>query len=157
MIPYVNELLLQWARWWLKADARQSVVSSLYRLRPGEFNPECATPEAVIPINSMDAVKTDRAICAIGASDPVLQDSVMAFYLRQSPVEYVARDFGVSRATFMRRIDTAHARILGYLNDIEAGVALPLPKALRVHCAAEALAQTTDAARTKFEAAPVDG
>jgi DNA-directed RNA polymerase specialized sigma24 family protein len=128
MIEHVNARLNDWARWWLRGGSRQSVVSSIYRLRPGEYNPECAPPEAIVPINDMDACKVDWAIAAVGRVNPALRIVVMAFYLRQSPAEYIAQDLGMSKATLFRRIDQAHQLILGYLHDIEAGV--PLPPAL---------------------------
>jgi hypothetical protein len=128
LIPYINNRCSEWARWWLSGGSRLSVVSSIYRLKPGEYNPEGAAPEAVIPINDMDACKTDQAIAALRRVSPVLGDTLMAFYLRTAAPAFVAQDLGVSERALYKRIERAHQQILGYLNDIEAGV--PLPAAL---------------------------
>jgi hypothetical protein len=73
-----------------------------------------------IPVNEIRVPKVDRCVCAL---EPILRQAVEEFYLRIGGVTRgVQARCKCSEKTLYRRIDEAHNLILGYLNDMAAGV-----------------------------------
>jgi len=73
----------------------------------------------LVPLNDLECCDTDKAVCAL---PPQLHDAVMEYYTRTGTAESTAKRLGISKMTLFRRIEQAHWRILGTLNDLAAGI-----------------------------------
>ena len=114
---YVTNRLIQWANWRLrKLDGGLGYPKkSAFVINPGggEWCPE------------MDArcVEVDKAICVLL---PERKDVLMQCYTTIGTKEQKAKRCGISIRTYDARLDMAHHELLGYLNDLACGVALPV-------------------------------
>lgn len=122
MIEYIHRQLIDWADW--VAHGRR--VEGLGIPGKCSFTRLAASGSTHnAPQIDEDASKMDRAVCALGVTHSDLADVVRRFYLRTTSAELLARELGIHRDTVYARIGRGHQEILGYLNDIEAGVELP--------------------------------
>lgn len=126
MIPYINDRMNRWAEWRLRGRFHNGLgypaVSISVRLEPGgapvrspDFDDECFDVES--------------AFCALQVVNADLAAVLFLFHCRAMnlTVAQMARDASCSRDTFYARVQRGHQAILGYLNDIAAGVPLPRP------------------------------
>jgi hypothetical protein len=74
-----------------------------------------------VPLNDIECCETDKAICGL---PKLLIDTVVEYYTRVGTADMTAKRLGVSKKTLFLRIDQAHQRIMGNLNDIAAGIAI---------------------------------
>ena len=122
MIEYIHRQLIDWADW--VAHGRR--VAGLGLPSQCSFTKLAASGSAhSAPQIDEEASKMDRAVCALRVTHADLALVVDRFYLRTTTAEILARELGIHRDTVYARIGRGQQEILGYLNDIEAGVALP--------------------------------
>jgi hypothetical protein len=125
LIQHINNRLNDWARFVLQRADGGSVVSSTYlMMRRGDDADDAPPPACTVPINDLECSVTDRCVNAL---DAVLHQAVREFYLRTgTTIAGKAQHCRCSEKTLYRRIDEAHRQIMGYLNDLSAGVPLPM-------------------------------
>ena len=125
MIQYVNHRYNEWARWCITGRCgglgypRQV---AFMRLTP-------ATANGYMPIVDEHAWEVEQCVLRL---EPQEQHLVREFYLRQAvQIEIIARDLGCHRDTVYARLDRVHKKTLGWLNDLAAGVALPVARQVK--------------------------
>ena len=126
MIDYINKRLNDWARWRVsdRALLRHMLgVNSCWPQMLGEAESTETVRQqgTLVPLNDLECCDTDRAVCAL---DSTLQETVVEYYTRIGTADTTAKRLGVSKVTLFRRIDRAHGQLLGYLNDLAAGIRL---------------------------------
>ena len=122
VIDYINARLNTWARWRLGARGCSRSPYPAYNL-PAQSDADDAPPrESFVPVNDLECCDTDRCVVAL---NPVLRDVVDVFYTLTVPIEQKCRICGCSYMTLYRRLHAAHAEIMGYLNDLSCGIAVP--------------------------------
>jgi hypothetical protein len=77
----------------------------------------------VCPVDEAEANETQRAVNALC---PKHYAVVVENYLKWGTVEQKAKSLGCTRMTFYNRLDAAHTQMLGYCNDLAAGLTLPI-------------------------------
>jgi hypothetical protein len=124
MLTHINDRLIEWALW--KKGARRVVggISPFpaYNLAGGGGRRGSGDgPPAVsyVPVNELECADTDRCVCAL---EPLLRQAIEEIYLRIGTTDQAAAQCKCSRMTLHRRMTEAHNLILGYLNDLSAGV-----------------------------------
>lgn len=121
MIIYVDKRLQLWARWRSQGRVLPMIARpSWHNLVP--VGTEGKPAEAFVPLNDVECKDVDTCVCALR---PDLAEAVIAAYCRIGTVETAARAVGVSKATLFRKLDLAHYQILGWLNDLAAGIPVP--------------------------------
>lgn len=93
-----------------------------YNLGGGDGWGDGGERRSYVPLNNLECCDTDRCVAAL-LDD--LRQVVEVFYLRTCTVDQACADCGCSERTLYRRLNDAHVEIMGYLNDISAGIALP--------------------------------
>ena len=123
MIDYINKRLNDWARWRLsdRATIRHMLgaKSCWPQMLQDDAEGKMERHGTIVPINDLECCEMDKAVLALPAE---LQFILEEFYYRTNTTEGVAKRCGISRATLHRRIDQAHQRLLGLLNDQAAGI-----------------------------------
>ncbi|MDR5170716.1 hypothetical protein IHQ56_02685 [Methylobacillus flagellatus] len=121
LTTYIDFRLLQWAEW--RARREDSGVgfpkqSAFVRMQTqhGKF-------EAWTPAMNDEAAEIDQCICALIA---VRQEVIMQMYTRTSTIKQKADECFCSERTFFNRLHAAKVDILGYLQDLAAGMSLPV-------------------------------
>jgi hypothetical protein len=122
MLTYVNARLNEWAMW--KAGARVctggAVTSNAYTwIGAGGRGDNAPPPLSYVPLDELACSETDRCVCAL---QPILRQVVEELYCRAGTTEMVCQRCNCVRDTLYRRLDEAHRKILGWLNDIAAGI-----------------------------------
>ncbi|MDP3088851.1 MAG: hypothetical protein Q8M99_11780 [Methylotenera sp.] len=115
---YVVNRLVQWANWRArKLDGGIGWMNKVSFLSiPGGGN-------LIAPDIDSQCYEIDRVVCALIPERRVV---VMQVYTGKGTKEQKAKECGCCVRTYDARLDMAHRDILGYLNDIAAGVALPV-------------------------------
>lgn len=124
MILHINHRLNQWARWRLGGRGSSKSPYPAYNL-PHTRDPDDAPPDPHknVPVSDLECCETDKCVCTL---NPVLKQAVQEFYCRTAtPIEQKARYCGCSVKTLYRRIDESHRQIMGWLNDLSCGIAVP--------------------------------
>ena len=125
---YVQKRVAKWAIWvhWGSSGKPGHVVSWYEKvvMAPniqgrGRENEQC-------PVDEAEAYETHQCIAAL---PPYLRDTIREEYTRAGTVDMKAKQLGIERRTYYDRLDLAYSKLLGYLNDQAAGVALPIPEA----------------------------
>lgn len=111
MLTYIDGRLRDWAMWKLGAGGRGYDLADT----------PCVgdSPLSYVPLNDLECAQLDACICAL---QPLLRQAVEEMYLRLGTTEQAAAKCRCGRMTLWRRITDAHNLILGYLNDLGAGV-----------------------------------
>jgi len=123
LLTYIDARLSEWALW--KAGKRICAggikPSSAYGWIGvhGGNGDNAPPPLSYIPLDEVRCAEVDRCICAL---EPLLRQAVEEFYLRLGTTEQAAARCKCSRMTLHRRVTEAHNLVLGYLNDLAAGV-----------------------------------
>jgi hypothetical protein len=122
MLTYVNDRLNEWALW--RAGARictgGCTTSNAYSwIGAGGRGDNAPPPLSYLPLDELACAETDRCVCAL---EPLLRQVVEEYYLRLGTKEMVARRCNCHVATVFRRIDAAHNKLLGFMNDLAAGL-----------------------------------
>lgn len=125
---YVEARLAKWAIWchWGSSGKPQKVVSWYEKVvmapnvqgRGGDSQP--------CPVDEAEAHETHRAI---GALAPYLRATIVEHWMVSGTAEMKARRLGICRDQFYERLNVANHKLLGYLNDLAAGVPLPAAEA----------------------------
>lgn len=125
---YVKQRLNDWSIWlyWGNSGKPQRVVSWYEKVVMAPNVQGRGGDNSVCPVNEEDAYETHRAVSALV---PYLRDTVVEFYTKAGTADHKARQLGIGRQHLYDRLNTAENKILGYLNDLAAGVALPAPEA----------------------------
>lgn len=121
---YVEQRLAKWAVWcyWGSSGSPQRVVSWYEKMimapnvqgRGGNSQP--------CPVDEVEAYETHKAV---GALAPYLRDTVVEEWTKAGTAEHKARQLGIAVRTYYDRLTSANIKLLGYLNDIAAGIDLP--------------------------------
>lgn len=124
---YIEKRLACWAIWlhWGSSGKPAGVVSWYEKVvmapnvqgRGGDTRP--------CPVDEAEAYQTNLAVGALAAH---LRESIVVHWCKAGTGEMKARMLGISRDQFYARIAQANIKLLGYLQDIEAGIPLPLPE-----------------------------
>ena len=114
---YVVSVLVLWAQW----RVRKFDSGSGYPTK-------CAFVKQVgsgfwTPDMDSQCINVDKAVCAL---IPERRDVVMAHYTWAGTKEFKANRCGVCVRTYDARLSMAHHDMLGLLNDLAAGVKLPV-------------------------------
>jgi hypothetical protein len=122
VLTYVDARLNEWALW--KAGARVctggAVTSNAYTwIGAGGRGDNAPPPLSYVPLDELACAETDRCVCAL---EPLLRQVVEEFYCRLGTTDMAAARCGCSRMTLWRRLDNAHNRLLGFMNDVAAGL-----------------------------------
>lgn len=111
MLTYIDGRLKDWAMW--KAGAGGRGYDLNQRPSGGE------SPLSYVPVNDLECAEIDACVCSL---QPLLRQAIEESYLRIGTTEQAATKCACSRMTLWRRLDEAHAKVLGCLNDLAAGV-----------------------------------
>lgn len=72
-----------------------------------------------------ESMRVDQCVDALRATRPDLYEVINLHYFYRGRVNDKAERVGCSSATFYRRVSEAHNLILGWLNDLAAGIQIP--------------------------------
>jgi hypothetical protein len=111
MLIYVDARLREWAMWKAGAGGRG------YDLSNGGGGNE--GPISYIPVDDLRCAEVDWCVCALM---PLLRQAVEETYLRIGGTEQAAERCQCGRVTLWRRVSDAHVQLLGFMNDLAAGV-----------------------------------
>lgn len=118
MIVYINAQLNLWSDWLRSGHTRLGYPGrSAFVVAMGGGGGCVSMPD-----------DEAMAICtAVNALEPTLRATVECFYrsMKSCTAQQIAAHLGCSRDTVYSRIDRAHILIMGYLNDIAAGISVP--------------------------------
>lgn len=124
MIYFINDKLMIWAEWACKKSSgglgypRECSYTKLVQTHGahGSFTPQM----------NEDAEKMEACIVALRATEPHLAQVVELRYKFQTMSNVqISKQVGCSDKTVGSWIGIAHQRLLGFLNDLEAGIELP--------------------------------
>lgn len=125
---YVKQRLAEWAVWlyWGNSGKPARVVSWYEKVVMAPNVQGRGTDSGVCPVSESAAYETHKAVSALA---PYLRDTIVEFYTKAGTADHKARQLGIGRQQLYDRLNTAENKVLGYLNDLAAGVALPTPEA----------------------------
>ncbi len=123
---YVEGRLLRWSAWvnMTKALGPRRVVSWW---GPMVMNPNVEQ----IPVGrqvTVDAEEAEETELAVRALPRELRDAVTESWTRAGTMEQHALALHCSRVTLYARLERANVQLLGFMNDLAAGVPLPVPE-----------------------------
>lgn len=124
---YVKQRLADWAVWlyWGNSGKPQRVVSWYEKVVMAPNVQGRGADNAVCPVSEIDAYETHKAISALA---PYLRDTIIEYWTKAGTADHKARELGISRDQLYARLQTAENKLLGYLNDLSAGIPLPPPE-----------------------------
>lgn len=120
LTTYIDARLVQWAEWRMRredAGIGYPSQSAFVRMQPQPGN-----LEAWSPAMHEEAAEVDQCVCAL---IDLRREVIMQMYTRTSSIKQKADACFCSERTFFNRLHSAKVDILGYLNDLAAGVPLP--------------------------------
>lgn len=120
---YVEGRLNRWRVWYL-SDRRPGPDRVISSWGPLILNRNVADPtrERPVKVDPTETMETDKAIDALVYE---LRAAVHEVYLQGGTMEQKARALGCHRDTVYERLNRANHKLLGYFNDIAAGIDLP--------------------------------
>lgn len=112
-IDWIEQRLLNWARWKLGADGGSMGYAAvdLTNPTPGIRDPYA---EAAIPTNAIEAADTDDAVQRLHPGE--LRATVIEYYVGAGTYTDKLRRLVCSKATMYARIDQAHAKLAEHWN-----------------------------------------
>jgi len=125
-MQYINERMNRWAEWRVHGRYAKGLgfptMAAFARLAP-------ATTGARTPIVDSECLEVEEAFVACMATNAPLAQVLYLYHCRASgmTVAQMARECGCHRDTFYARVERGHQVIIGFLNDLAAGVPLPRP------------------------------
>lgn len=122
---YVEMRLNRWAAWY-HAGERPGPCRIESWWGPMILNRSVAQTGRVpvrVSFDPVEAELTDRCVRALPGE---LRLVVFEVYTRGGTMEQKARTLGCCRDTVYERVSRANVKLLGFFNDVEAGVALPV-------------------------------
>ncbi len=117
---YVTNRLVQWANW----RARRLDGGTGYP-KKSAFVKETASSGYWTPELDGQCLEMDRVVCVLPAER---RDVLMKCYTETGTKDQKAKRCGCCIRTYDSRLEIAHRDVLGYLNDLAAGIALPVVK-----------------------------
>jgi hypothetical protein len=122
---YVEARLGRWSRWyhWGIRPGPRPVVSwyEVIVLAPN-VQGRGSDQSAVCPVDEQEAIATHKAVVALPDKYRAI---VFEAYLKGGTVDQQARALHCCKQTYYNRLTFAYALLLGYFNDLDAGVELP--------------------------------
>lgn len=115
MIDWIDIRLKEWARWLASSadSGRGYQVSSINRWYQASGWNEGSARVAVIPVNDIQAVVTNRAVMRL---EPMRRAVVEVYYAGRYETSYaMAESLGVALSTFYLRLNMAHVELEGVL------------------------------------------
>lgn len=125
---YVEARLGRWARWyhWGPRPGPKRVISWYGPMILDRNVKQNGKVSLACPVDLDEAEETQKAVQAL---DPELRDIIFETYLKGGTVKQMMRACGIrKRDNYYLRLNRAYRQVLGYMNDVAAGVALPAPK-----------------------------
>ena len=123
MIQHIDDRLQQWALWLTRReDSGLGLPHQAAFMRDAPPSND-ARRQSYVPLNDFECADTDRAVCALR---PELRKVIDESYRFGNSLNDKLRRCGCEKRTYYRRLDAAHLHIMGYLNDLSAGIALPV-------------------------------
>lgn len=120
MIAYVHQRLNLWGDWVARGrnEGRNGYPrqTSFARLMPSSG----ASPWS--PLLDVEAEEIDQCVRRL---DVTRRDLVTRYYTRTITSAQLSREMGCCEKTLFNRMSIAHNEILGWLNDLAAGIELP--------------------------------
>lgn len=128
MIDYINKRLNDWARWRIsdRALLRHALGAKScwpQMLGESESTESVRQQGTLVPLNDLECCDTDKAICALPRD---LHVTVIEYYARIGTADTTAKRLGITKRTLFQRIDRAHWHVMGTLNDLSAGIRVPV-------------------------------
>ena len=121
---YVDGRLTRWAAWYhAGAKPGPRAVRSWWGPMVLDRNVEQTDRRRTVSIDPSEAELTNRCVFALPRD---LLAVVIEVYTKGGTMEQKARALGCCRDTVYVRINRAQIKLLGYFNDVEAGIALPV-------------------------------
>lgn len=124
MIYFIHDKLMIWAAWQSKRSSgalgypRECNYTKLVHVRSDGVT--------LTPDMNHDAEKMEACIVALRATEPKYAKAIELRYMFQTMSDVqISKQLGCSDKTVKAWIGIAMQRLLGYLNDLEAGIALP--------------------------------
>lgn len=121
---YIDYRLSRWAIWVLRSvdhgigfPKQVSYISMMPRTGQSTNSPEF----------EQDAYDIDRCVLAVKVVNKQLHQVLDLAYLRYMTEEQKLKAANCCKKTFYNRLNRAQQLVLGYLNDIHAGCAIPEP------------------------------
>jgi DNA-directed RNA polymerase specialized sigma24 family protein len=122
---YVEGRLRRWAIWFHAGERPgPKRVISFWGPMILNRNVEQTNRPRTVSVDPTEAELTNRCVYALPRE---LLDVVLEVYTKGGTVEQKARALGCCRKTVYDRLDRVNIKLLGYFNDVEAGIALPAP------------------------------
>lgn len=122
MIPVIDELLEQWARWTDRSGGWSSCVPWARLMTECEV---FVRKDQFIPVNELDCQQIDR--CIVALDPPLYQAMVEKYLFPAATMEQRCYNCRCSERTFYRRVDAAHRMIARMLYDWAANGVEPRP------------------------------
>lgn len=116
---YVAGRLKVWAEWRIRRD--HGGIGFPRKVSFLKVAPQVSgywTPE-------MDGLAYEVEQCVM-ALDQILYDAIVACYLHTTSIEQKKIFCGCTKMTYYNRVSSGHRAILGFLNDLAAGIKLPI-------------------------------
>lgn len=117
---YVTNRLVQWANW----RARRLDGGTGYP-KKSTFVKESQSSGFWTPEMDARSLEVDQVVCVLLAER---KDAIMKCYTETGTKEQKAKRCGCCVRTYDSRLEMAHRDMLGYLNDLACGIALPAIK-----------------------------
>lgn len=95
-------------------------TSSMFKDAPSGQS-HCSKPPLGVGSQSSECEVTDQAVQRLKCSDQQLFDLAVAFYKTGGTGQEIATRLGIGKRTLYDRLDSLHQKMIGHLNDIEAG------------------------------------
>lgn len=118
---YVDERLVRWAAWYHATPrpgpkpVRSQMAGILAKAGDGDGR-------LTVRFDAAEGDLTDRCVYRLCNSHHDLYLAVVESYLKGGTIEQKIKALHVERRTFYYRLERARAVLLGYFNDIEAGI-----------------------------------
>jgi len=124
---YVEMRVAAWALWvkWGSSGKPSGLVSWFESVVMAPNVQGRGGDHQACPVDEALAYEINRCMMVLPEH---LRDTVKEHWLYAGTVEMKAQRLRISRDQFYERLNVAYNKILGYLNDLAAGVALPAPE-----------------------------
>lgn len=119
MIPYIDERLVDWARWSVSdgMEIRNSLGSRNcwpQMVRDPDSTDTVAQTGSLVPCNDIECAEMDEAVCSLPSE---LKSIIWDFYKRTVSGDQIAKRLGIGKRTLYDRIDYAHNLLATFFYD----------------------------------------
>ncbi len=113
MDKYIDKQLILWANWAKSGKTQLGYPKKSAFVVSGRSGPTT--------INDAEGMRISRCVAAL---DPTLRTAIECWYLRMThcTADQIAVHLNICRDTLYTRIHKAHIEIMGYMQDIAAGI-----------------------------------